>query len=265
MPDGYESKPHDDLAFWSDHDYRGVVATTELNPRVRASRSTVAWKYAMAVSGLIMLGYLLLHMYGNLKIFAGREAFNDYAEHLREIGEPLLPHEGLLWIVRVVLLASVLVHASAAVTLWRRNRAAAGYSGGKRYHSSQHRTGVQRSYASFTLRWGGVVIALFIVYHLLHLTTKTITPGGDASDSPYDRVVDGFGLWWVTLSYTIAMLAVGFHLWHGTWSALTTLGANRSDTRDASRLTPLAWVVAGVITVGFLLPPFAIFFFGLGG
>lgn len=229
----------------------------------QARRSTVALKSAMAVSGLIMVGYLLLHMYGNLKIFSGREAFNEYAHHLRTIGEPMLPHEGLLWIVRVVLIASVLIHAYAAVTLWRRNKASAGYVGGKRYHTKQNRTGIQRSYASFTLRWGGVTIALFIIFHLLHLTGNQVHPGG-SSPSPYDRVVNGFEIWWVVLAYTVAMIAVGFHLWHGAWSAFTTLGRNHSATRQASNLNTLAIVVAVVLTVGFLLPPFSILFGWVG-
>ncbi|WP_040320227.1 succinate dehydrogenase cytochrome b subunit [Aeromicrobium marinum] len=233
------------------------MATSSLTKRTPASRSTVALKYSMAVSGLIMVGYLLLHMYGNLKVFAGQESFDGYAEHLREFGEPILPYEGLLWIVRVVLLAAILVHIYAVVVLVRRNRRAAGYVGGKRYHTTQNRTGIQRSYASFTLRWGGVVIGLFIVYHILHLTANVITPGG-ASDSPYERVVNGFELWWVVAGYTAAMLAVGFHLWHGMWSAFTTLGANRSATRVDSRLTGLAIIVSLVITIGFLLPPWAI-------
>lgn len=208
----------------------------------------------MAVSGLIMLGYLLLHMYGNLKLFSGQQAFDDYAHHLRIIGEPMLPHEGLLWIVRVVLLASVIGHTYAAVVLWRRANVARG--GSRRYHTSRNKTGVQRSYASFTLRWGGVIIALFVVYHLLHLTANVVAPGG-AADSPYERVVNGFQIWWVVLSYTIAMIAVGLHIRHGTWSALTTLGANTGPVARR-RLNLLAYVVSIAITVGFLLPPFSI-------
>lgn len=211
----------------------------------------------MAVSGLIMVGYLLLHMYGNLKIFAGKSAFDEYAHHLRTFGEPMLPYEGLLWIVRVVLLAAIVVHFLAAISLWNRNNRAAGIKGGRRYHGSKGRLGVQRSYASFTLRWGGIIILLFIVYHLLHLTANIITPGG-ASDSPYERVANGFEIWWVVLIYTVSVLAVGLHLWHGVWSALTTLGANHSGTRRGSRLTPLAWIVAAVVTIGFLLPPWSI-------
>lgn len=204
-----------------------------------------------------MVGYLLLHMYGNLKIFSGQEAFDSYAHYLRELGYPILPKKGALWAIRIALLAAVLIHAYSAVTLWKRNKKAAGVVGGKRYHSSRGAKGIQRSYASFTMRWGGVIIGLFIIYHLLHLTVNVIAPGG-ASDSPYERVVNGFDIWWVTLFYTVSVLAVGFHLWHGFWSALTTLGQNRSSTRKGSRLTPLAGVIAAVITIGFLLPPWAI-------
>lgn len=210
----------------------------------------------MAVTGLILIGYLLAHMYGNLKIFAGAEAFNEYAHHLRALGEPLLPHTGALWIIRVVLLISVLGHMYAAFNLWSRAHKARG--GTRRYYSRKSRTGVQRTYASFTLRWGGVVILLFVIYHLLHLTWNIIHPGGAAAE-PYDRVVNGFQIWSVVLAYTIAMIAVGFHVRHGTWSALTTLGANTSSLARR-RLNVLAYAVAGLVTVGFLLPPFAILF-----
>ncbi|MCW2809572.1 MAG: Succinate dehydrogenase subunit [Friedmanniella sp.] len=214
----------------------------------------MALKALMAVSGLIMIGYLLAHMYGNLKVFAGQASFDGYAEHLRTLGEPILPHAGLLWIIRVVLLAAVLGHAYSAFSLWSRAHKARG--GSKRYQTSKSKLGVQRSYASFTLRWGGVVILLFVIFHLLHFTWNTIHPGG-AADSPYVRVVNGFSVWWVVLAYTLAMVAVGFHLRHGMWSALTTLGANTSAIAR-HRLNLLAYAVAGVVTIGFLLPPYSI-------
>jgi succinate dehydrogenase / fumarate reductase cytochrome b subunit len=227
-----------------------------LTPAQQATRSTVALKALMAITGLILIGYLLAHMYGNLKIFAGAEAFNDYAHHLRTLGEPILPYSGALWIIRAVLIVSVLAHMYAAFSLWGRAHKARG--GTRRYYSNKSRTGVQRSYASFTLRWGGVIILLFVIYHLLHLTWNTIHPGGAAAE-PYDRVVNGFQIWSVVLAYTIAMIAVGFHLRHGMWSALTTLGANTSSLAR-QRLNVLAYAVAGVVTVGFLLPPYAILF-----
>ncbi len=210
----------------------------------------------MAVSGLIMIGYLLAHMYGNLKVFSGQQAFDDYAHHLRTLGEPILPYGGALWIIRIVLLAAIIAHIYSAVTLWTRDRRARG--GTSRYASSKAKRGVQRSYASFTLRWGGIIIVLFIVYHLLHLTWNVSAPGG-ASDSPFQRLVNGFSIWWLVAVYTIALIAVGFHLRHGVWSALTTLGANTSAT-TRRRLNVLAYVVAIAITGGFLLVPFSILF-----
>jgi succinate dehydrogenase / fumarate reductase cytochrome b subunit len=210
----------------------------------------------MAVTGVILIGYLLAHMYGNLKVFSGPEAFNEYAHHLRTLGEPILPYSGVLWIIRVILIVSIVAHMYAAFTLWSRARKARG--GLRRYHSNKARLGVQRTYASFTLRWGGVVIVLFVIYHLLHLTWNIIHPGGAAAE-PYDRVVNGFQIWWVVLAYTIAVLAVGLHVRHGTWAALATLGANTSSLARR-RLNLLAYTVAGLLTIGFLLPPFAILF-----
>jgi succinate dehydrogenase / fumarate reductase cytochrome b subunit len=227
-----------------------------MTPAQKAVRSTVAAKALMAVSGLILIGYLLAHMYGNLKVFAGPESFNGYAHHLRTLGEPILPHTGLLWIIRVVIIVAVVAHAASAFKLWARSHKARG--GTRRYYSNKAKTGVQRSYASFTLRWGGVIIALFVIYHLLHFTFGVVHPGG-ASPEPYQRVVNGFQVWWVVLSYTVAMIAVGFHLRHGTWAALMTLGANTSKAAGR-RLNQLAYVVSGIVTVGFLLPPFAILF-----
>lgn len=228
-----------------------------------ARRSTVSLKYAMAVSGLVMLGYLLVHMYGNLKFFQGQESFDSYLEGLEKILYPYLPENGLLWIMRVVLLTALVVHVYAALTLWRRNKVAAGYSGGTRYHTKQNRTGIQRSYASFTMRWGGIILLLFIIGHVAQMLPNWLAPGG-ASDSKYERVVNGFELWWVVLLYTIGLVAVGFHLWHGFWSALTTLGQNRSATRKGSWATPVSAALAVVIAGGFLIVPFAIFFFGAG-
>lgn len=240
-----------------------IRAQSPLRQRTLARRSTVVLKAAMAVTGLIMLVYLLVHMYGNLKFFQGKAAFDGYLHGLRSMFYPYLPHDGALWIMRVILLGSVLMHAYAAVTLWRRSRHAAGRAGGGRYRSTRNRRGVQRSYASFTMRWGGVVLLLFVIAHVLQMLPNYLAPGG-ASDSRYERVVNGFELWWVVLAYTIALLAVGLHLRHGLWSAFATLGANTGPRRRA-RLNLLATVVATLLTVGFLLVPYAVFFFGAGG
>jgi succinate dehydrogenase / fumarate reductase, cytochrome b subunit len=215
----------------------------------------VALKALMAASGLIMVLYLIAHMYGNLMAFGGRETFNNYASHLHTLGEPILPYDGFFWILRVVLLASILAHIYAAAHLTARDWRAR-TSIRKRYVSTKGRRGVQRSYASFTLRWGGVVIFFYVIFHILNLTTGTIHPGG-ASPSPYDRLLNSMSVWWVVAIYTIALLTVGFHLRHGIWSALTTLGAN-TGPNARRRLNILAYVISGAVTVGFLLVPWAI-------
>ncbi len=234
-----------------------MVVSNGTGQRSRALRSSVLLHAVMAVSGLIMVLFLLAHMYGNLKIFEGRQAFDGYSDYLREVGEPLLPRTGVLWIIRVVLLISVLVHIYAAFTLWHRSRAATAGAGGWRYETTKNRRGVQRSYASFTMRWGGVVVGLFVIYHLLHLSADYVAPGG-ASSSPYQRMVNGFSIWWVVLSYVIALIALGFHLRHGVWSAFASLGGNSSVARRRG-LNQLATVVALLILVGFLIPPLVIF------
>lgn len=226
----------------------------------QARRSTVVFKTAMALSGLVMLGYVLVHMYGNLKYFNGAEEFDEYLHGLRSIGYPYLPEDGFIWILRLSLTVAVVVHAVAAVVLWRRARSAAGISGGKRYHSKQNRRGVQRSYASFTMRWGGIVLALFIVYHVLHFTAMVTQPGIDNSnESKHAAMEAAFGIWYVTLGYAIAVAALGLHLRHGFWSAFATLGANSGPVRRR-QLSALALFLALVISVGFLVPPLAIFF-----
>lgn len=238
-----------------------TTASPARDRRRAAAASTAVLKAAMAATGLIMVLFLMVHMYGSLKLFLGPAAFDDYAVHLRTIGEPYLPYAGALWIVRAVLLASVLIHIGAALALWGRSRRATGGRGGWRYASGKARRGIQRSYASFTLRWGGVSIALFIVFHLLQLTTGTIHPGG-ASPSAYRRTVAGFQDWWVVAIYTLALLAVGLHIRHGIWSACASLGANTSVRR---RRVLNAWAVAVslVITVGFLVPAYAVVFGGI--
>jgi succinate dehydrogenase / fumarate reductase cytochrome b subunit len=219
-------------------------------PRV----SSVQLKFVMAVTGAILVLYLIAHMLGNLKIFFGEQALDTYAHWLREIGEPALPGQGMLWLVRVVLLVSVGAHIVAATVLARRARAA-------RPVRYAHRRPVSTGYAARTMRWGGVIILLFVIYHILDLTTGTVNPNG-VSGEVYDNVVADFSRWYVTLAYTVAMIAVGFHVRHGVWSALQTLG--RSSGPYQMRYKAIALVFAVVLTAGFLSVPFAVQF-GLVG
>jgi succinate dehydrogenase / fumarate reductase cytochrome b subunit len=213
----------------------------------RSTRSTIALKMLMAVTGIIFIGFVLLHMYGNLKAFAGHDAFNEYAHHLRVLGEPMLPHEGALWLIRVVLLLSLAVHVWAAVTLWRRAQSARSvkYVVKKNRHST---------FSSRWMRWGGVTLLIFIVWHLLNFTVGKVNVQGGATNDPYQLMVDTFEVWWMTLIYLAAMGALAMHLRHGVWSAAQTLGLtnNARARRNANVLgVGLAVVIAG----GFSLVP----------
>jgi succinate dehydrogenase cytochrome b subunit len=223
------------------------VATPTLVQGARASRSTIALKLLMAVSGFIFIGFVFLHMYGNLKAFAGHDAFNEYAEHLRELGEPMLPHTGFLWIIRAVLIVSLVVHVYAAAALWRR----AARARTVKYVVKKH-TGA--TFASRLMRWGGVTILLFIVWHLLNFTIGKVNVQGGATDDPYNLMVDSFDTWWLTLIYLVAMAMLGAHLHHGTWSAAQTLGLT-NNVRSRTLAKQFAFTIALIITVGFSIVP----------
>jgi succinate dehydrogenase / fumarate reductase, cytochrome b subunit len=229
------------------------VTTTTPTLATQSRSSTILLKMLMAVTGLVFIGYLLLHMYGNLKVFSGQEAFDDYAHHLRTFGEPILPYSGLLWIIRVVLLGSLVVHAYAAYTLWARAHSA-------RSHKYAVVKRVSSTLSSRTMRWGGTALLLFVVFHILHFTTRTITPGGD-SDSPYQRLVNSFApeQWWVPVVYLLAMGALAMHLRHGTWSAAQTMGLTSTPT-SRHRANLAGYTLAVVIAGGFAIVPLAVLF-----
>lgn len=218
----------------------------------RSTRSTIAIKLAMALSGLVFIGFVLAHMYGNLKAFAGEESFNHYAEHLREIGEPMLPHSGLLWILRAGLIVSLVVHVASAVILARR-------AGKARTVAYVNKKNKASSLSSRTMRWGGATLLVFIVWHLLNFTIVKINPsnGDTGGHNPYALMVDSFDLWWMTIIYLVAMLALGMHLHHGTWSSLQTLGLTGTPAARA-RAKSAGWIVAIVIAGGFSLVPLSV-------
>ena len=236
-----------------------LVATQLKDPRgsgpvlvkgARASRTTIALKLGMAISGVIFLGFVLAHMYGNLKAFAGHEAFNEYAEHLRELGEPMLPHEGALWILRVGLIAALVVHVYCAVVLWRRAAAART----TKYVMKKHTGAI---FASRLMRWGGVTILLFLIWHLLNFTIGKVNVQGGPTNDPYLLMVDTFDVWWLTVIYLVAMLALGAHLHHGIWSAAQTLGWTGTAAKR-QRAKSIAFVLALIVSVGFSLVPLGV-------
>lgn len=211
-------------------------------------RSTIGKKTVMAVSGLAMLGFLVAHMLGNLKVFFGPGEFNEYAHWLRTIGDPLLHYEWALWILRLGLVAAVVAHAVSAYQLSRLDRKA-------RPTAYQHKRR-RASYATHTMRWGGVILALFIVWHVLDLTTGTVHPNGFEHGRPYQNVVDTFSTWYGNTIYIVAMLAVGLHVRHGFWSAAQTLGVG--NARRELVLKTLANGLALLLTAGFLAVPVAV-------
>jgi succinate dehydrogenase / fumarate reductase, cytochrome b subunit len=231
--------------------------------RTKVRRTSVALKAIMAASGALLVAFLVVHMLGNLKIFFGAEAFDHYAHWLRTIGSPVLPLEGYLWLQRAVLTVAVIAHIWSAAVLTIRSRRA-------RPVRYAHRPPIQRSYAARTMRWGGVIVLLFIVWHILDLTTRTVNPVADHSRA-YAALVADFapGRWPVTLFYVVAMVMIGLHLRHGVWSALQTLGFTAGSTPAAgarrSRIArAVALAVAVVLSAGFLLVPLSITF-GLVG
>ncbi|NLG20074.1 MAG: succinate dehydrogenase cytochrome b subunit [Actinomycetales bacterium] len=226
------------------------MATSTIDAGKRPKTGSILLKTVMAVSGLIFVGFILAHMYGNLMIFAGRETFNEYAHHLREFGSPMLPEKGFLWVMRITLIVALVAHAGSAFALWSR----AGKARTTRY---VQRKGQWATFVKRSMRWGGAALLIFVVFHILHFTTNTIQIGGDY-DNPADRLLNSFGVWWAVLIYLFAVACLGMHLLHGIWSAGMTLGLNRSlDAAERLRLTAI--LVAVVVVVGFALPPLAIF------
>ena len=204
----------------------------------------------MAATGIIFLLFVLAHMYGNLMALGGQEAFDGYAEHLRVLGEPMLPYSGFLWIMRIVLVVSLVLHVWSAVILTRRNRSA-------RSQKYVMKKSVASTLSSRTMMWGGLALLLFIVFHILQFTTLTIEVGG-SFDSPHERLVAAFETWWLLAIYIVAMIALGMHLRHGVWSTVQTLGLSNRSRQPA--IKAVALVVALVVVVGFLVPPLAIAF-----
>lgn len=203
-------------------------------------RSAVGKKAVMAVTGVFLFGWIFAHMLGNLKLYFGAEHMNEYAHWLRVMGGPAVPEAGLLWLVRLLLLAAVILHITAAtqLTIQSRNARPIGY---------ERRDVVKATYASRTMRWGGVIILLFIWYHLGHLTFGKFHPDF-IPDDPYHNVVRGFQVWWVAAIYIIANLTLGLHLYHGLWSMFNSLGFNAPKFNAWRRVFATAFAL--IITLG---------------
>jgi succinate dehydrogenase / fumarate reductase cytochrome b subunit len=211
-------------------------------------RSTIGKKYVMAITGLIWFGYLIVHLWGNLKIYAGAQFLNDYGDFLRTVGEPFFGNSQVLWVARIVLIPAFVIHIWAAVALTTRDMA----SRPQRYSV---RKNLESTIASRTMIWGGLFILLFVIYHVLDFTFGTVNPNF-VEGNIYHNVVASFRLWPVVVFYILAMLAVGMHLFHGIWSLFQTLGWN--NARTTRMIRNFATFCALVLTAGNISIPVAV-------
>ena len=206
--------------------------------RVQAFWSSSAGKKAvMAVTGVILVAYLVTHVLANLLVFQGPEQINRYAALLHSTG-------AALWGARLVLLVAAVLHIVAAVQLYRRRQHArpVGYAAGREPQVS--------TLASRTIRWGGALVLVFLVYHILHFTTGTVHPAFIELD-PYHNVTTGFGNPLVALFYIVAMAFLGLHLYHGVWSSGRSLGLSPPSPDPLRRKVALGFAI--VIAVSFIV------------
>lgn len=195
----------------------------------------------MALTGAIGVGYVLAHMIGNLQVFAGAEKINAYAAFLKS-------NSALLWTARSILIAAVVLHIVAAYQLARISQKSRpiGY---KRWRATAS------DFASRTMRWTGPLVGIFIVYHLLHLTTGTLHPDFNERNV-YHNVISGFQIWYVSAIYIVAMLALSLHLYHGAWSMFESVGINSPKYNRLIRV--LATFLTVVVVGGFISIPVAV-------
>ena len=212
-------------------------------------RSQVAKKAVMAVTGVMLFGFVLGHMVGNLKLFLGAEKLNAYAEGLRALGAPIFGHGDVLWLARIGLLAAVGLHMLSAWQLTLLNRKA-------RPVAYTRQTTQVATYAARTMRYGGVIILFFVVYHLLHLTAGNLHVDFRAGDV-YHNLVVAFQNPLVAGFYLLAVTSLGFHLYHGLWSLFQSLGWSGPRLDPFRRQFAIAFAV--LVTAGFVSVPVAIF------
>ena len=211
-------------------------------------RSLVGKKAIMAVTGVILFLFIVLHLLGNLKVFEGPAKFDAYAAGLRTFGAPFLGPSQFLWAARIVLLASVLAHIWAAVGVTRASWAA-------RPVAYRDLAQTETTYAARTMRWGGVIILLYVIYHLLDFTFGTVNPDFVPGDV-YHNVLASFHRWPVAAAYVVALVALGLHIYHGLWSALQTLGLHRAPVDRWRR--GVAGAIAVAITLGYIAIPVSV-------
>ena len=218
-----------------------VIASSQLARAARFYESTIGKKAIMAVTGLILFGFLIAHMLGNLQIYLGREVMNHYAETLH--GNP-----ALLWTVRTILLVSVILHIWASIQLSMIKSEA-------RPVAYVKRANVSSSWASRSMMLSGPIIAAFVIFHLLHLTTGTIHPQFVELHA-YENLVTGFLVVPFAIAYIVVMILIGFHLSHGICSMFQSMGL--SHPRYTPMIKKFAAVFSWILIAGFISVPVSI-------
>jgi succinate dehydrogenase / fumarate reductase cytochrome b subunit len=207
--------------------------------------SMVGKKVVMGVTGIIGIGFVIIHSLGNLLVFRGPDAINSYSHFLKSTGE-------LLWGLRIVLVIAVILHVIAAVQLTRQSVAA-------RPIGYKKREPQVATIASRTMRWGGTLLLVFIIVHILHFTTGTIRPAGVFSrDDVYANIVLSFRIWWVALFYIVSMVALGLHLFHGAWSSIRSIGVSPPSPEPLHH--KISVVIAVLVWAAFTAIPVAVIF-----
>ena len=221
------------------------------HPILAIWHTMIGKKVVMAVTGIVLIGFVIGHMVGNLKIYGGPEGINAYSRFLREFGMPELGYGQLLWLVRIVLLVCVGLHITAAVQLTRMSRAA-------RPIGYKIKRDIETTWSARLMRWGGVLLVAFVVFHLLHLTGGVVGFGAGQFKhlAVYQNVLAAFAVWPIAIFYIVAMGALCLHLDHGIWSMLQTLGWNTA--RNEKTLQRISRVIAIVVFLGFASVPVAV-------
>ncbi|MDV2421213.1 succinate dehydrogenase cytochrome b subunit [Corynebacterium tuberculostearicum] len=228
------------------------------NEPIRQKPGVPSWvlKLIMAVTGLLFALFVVGHMAGNLKLYlpahGGEEALDEYGAFLRSMGEPLFPHEGALWIIRAVLLVAILAHIYGAIALTARSKASRGK------FSRSNLMGGLDSFATKTMLVSGLVLLLFIIFHLLDLTmgVQPIAPGDFAEGAVKANMIATFSRWPVTIVYVIAMCFLFLHLTHGIRLAASDLGITGAKWRQTFLI--LAYVIPAVVCIGNIVMPLSV-------
>ncbi len=212
-----------------------------MNAVVKTWNLSIVYKAIMAVTGVMLVGFVVGHLLGNLQIFLGPETFNGYAEKLRHLGP-------LLWMVRIVMLVAVALHIYVGIKLKLENLAA-------RPVDYRYRRYVRANTASRTMIWSGAGLGLYLVYHLAHLTFKITNPTLYQGNL-YLLVVHSFKIWWISFSYIVAMVILCFHIYHGATSMFQSLGLNHE--RYNPIINKLGPALGILLAVGYISIPLAV-------